>query len=254
MENIICTITPMLIMWEIWKERNSRLYDDSYTWSPNSSAIIIGKVRFWIIIFNKAYSAKVRSSLKFEQTIKGFGILLKNPPLKPPIIVYWTRPPEGFVALNTDGAANNEEAAGGGIIRDLEGNHLSNFFSYYGKGSNNYAESRAILDGIALCVKQGFNKVLLQTDSKLALQWSKQEISIPWNLRAWWRHYRHLTEQMTILYMHTFKEANSVADHLAKKGMDYKCMGACNRWVDKDLGAKISSDKSSIPYLRHILQ
>ncbi|KAF5187109.1 hypothetical protein FRX31_023304 [Thalictrum thalictroides] len=56
----------------------------------------------------------------------------QNPPSKPPILVYWTRPPDIWVALNTNGAACNELTAGGGIVRNCQGEVLANFFSFYG--------------------------------------------------------------------------------------------------------------------------
>ncbi|KAF5184553.1 hypothetical protein FRX31_025861 [Thalictrum thalictroides] len=102
--------------------------------------------------------------------------------VKPLILVYWTRLPDNWVALNTDGAACNEVAAGGGIVRDSRGTHLANFFSYYGNGTNNEAESRAILDGITLCRKLGFSDILVLTDSLLCYKWFYKLFKIPWSI------------------------------------------------------------------------
>ncbi|KAF5186005.1 hypothetical protein FRX31_024408 [Thalictrum thalictroides] len=112
----------------------------------------------------------------------------KTPPFKAPTIVFWTRPPDNYVALNTDGTWKDGLAAGGGVIRRGDGSHISNFFSFYGPGTNNLAESRAILDGIALCVLMGYTNIQLQTDSKLALGWLNRDLRIPWFLKVWWRH------------------------------------------------------------------
>lgn len=37
---------------------------------------------------------------------------------------------------------------GGGLIRTSEGKHISNFYSFYGLGTNNYVETKALLDRI----------------------------------------------------------------------------------------------------------
>ncbi|KAF5182399.1 hypothetical protein FRX31_028016 [Thalictrum thalictroides] len=214
-------------------------------------SLIISKVKQWLVTLCRSYNPKQRSSLGFGPIVSKLGINVINPPPKPPIIIFWARPPVGFVALNSDGAAKCGLAAGGGIIRDVEGNHLSNYFSFYGKGTNNLVETRAILDGVALCAMLGYNRVYLQTDSKMALQWLNQTIPIPWHLRLWWRHYRNVTKNMTIMAIHVYREGNTPADHLSKQGLLHKCMGGINNQVDKTLKLALLSDKENIPYIRH---
>lgn len=52
----------------------------------------------------------------------------------------------GEVCLNFDGASQNKLAACGELMRTHIGRHNSNFYSYYGSGTNNLGETRALLD------------------------------------------------------------------------------------------------------------
>lgn len=56
--------------------------------------------------------------------------------------------------LNMDGASRDNLASGGGIIRLSAGDHVVNFFNFFGEGSSNLAETRALLDGLELCKLQ----------------------------------------------------------------------------------------------------
>lgn len=67
----------------------------------------------------------------------------------------WEGCPHNMFCLSTDGSSINGEASGGETIRTYDGGLVSNFFSSYGKGSNNYAETRALLEGILLCIMLG---------------------------------------------------------------------------------------------------
>ncbi|KAF5191157.1 Ribonuclease h domain, partial [Thalictrum thalictroides] len=177
LEQLCFTITPLLILWEVWKERSARRYEENYT--PLSSQSLIFKIRFWILRMGEIYITKHGSSSGFKKVALALGVSYINPPIKPPLIIYWSRPPENFICLNTDGASLDKEAAGGGLIRDVHGRHLYNFFSYYGEGSNNLAETRAFLEGLQACKSKGFLQVQIQSDSMLAVNWFHNTASIP---------------------------------------------------------------------------
>ncbi|KAF5179844.1 hypothetical protein FRX31_030568 [Thalictrum thalictroides] len=148
-------------MWHLWKERCRRRFEENYVVKDGQAQQLILSIRYWIMKLGACFKPSSRSSTAFDFIAKRLAIQAKNPPLKQPTLVYWTRPRDDFLALNTDGAASEGLAAGGGILRDKYGNHLLNFFSFYGDGSNNVAESRAILDGILTCKRQGFTKFII---------------------------------------------------------------------------------------------
>ncbi|KAF5182220.1 Ribonuclease h domain [Thalictrum thalictroides] len=107
----------------------------------------------------------------------------------PLFLFTWTRQPDGALVLNTDGVAMNGVSAGGGILRNHQGRHLANFFHFYGEGTNNTAECRAILDGLTLGKSLDITNIQIHihTDSKMALQSCTRQIKPPWHLMTWLR-------------------------------------------------------------------
>ena len=54
-------------------------------------------------------------------------------------------------------------AAGGGILRDSKG---SAFSTFYGPGTNTFAEARAPLFGLMLRYRLGYSKVAVESEKK----------------------------------------------------------------------------------------
>ncbi|KAF5203197.1 hypothetical protein FRX31_007220 [Thalictrum thalictroides] len=199
---------------------------------------------------SKFFIPSTRSSDSFSQVALSLGILPNDPPVKPPILVYWTRPPDNWVALNTDGAACNNHAAGGGIVRYRRGVHLANFFTYYGNGTNNEAESRAILEGISLCKSLGYCNILILTDSNLCFKWFSKVFKIPWPLRVWWKKIWDIAASCQVTIEHTYREGNYAADHLASLGIKHRGDGAANCQVDNKFKQILVGDSLNIPNIR----
>lgn len=81
--------------------------------------------------------------------------------------IKWAPPPPfGILKLNTDGSSRNGMAAGGGIIRDYKGSALVAFSTFYGPGTNTFAEARAPLFGLMLCYRLGYSKVAVESEKK----------------------------------------------------------------------------------------
>lgn len=57
-------------------------------------------------------------------------------------------------------------AAGGGILRDYKGSALVAFSTFYGPGTNTFAEARAPLFGLMLCYRLGYSKVAVESEKK----------------------------------------------------------------------------------------
>ncbi|KAF5204671.1 hypothetical protein FRX31_005740 [Thalictrum thalictroides] len=187
----------------------------------------------------------------FKQSALVCGIPIKDPPLKAPIIVFWKRPNADSVALNIDGASQEGFAAGGSLIRNHLGQHIVNFFSFYGEGTNNMAETRALYDGLQLCEDLCIDEVEIQTDSLLVVQWFMQIIEIPWSLKNWWKKIRLKKRLMNIKIFHVYREGNKVADFLSKKGLQLRCDGASNYRTDRHFKQLLVADRSNIPNFRH---
>ncbi|KAF5190667.1 hypothetical protein FRX31_019744 [Thalictrum thalictroides] len=248
---MIHSLIPVVILWELWLERCRRRHLDTLFLGPNHKKAIIFKVRHWAIRLSDVYSPKSQSSQAFSSMAKLLGIPDKNPPTKPPTLVFWTRPPDTWMVLNTDGAAANDHASGGGTLRDRNAIEVANFFAYYGEGSNNLAETRAILDGIILSKSLGFRKIQIQTDSKLARNWFNSKNSIPFHLKRWWEIIHDECKDLVTECIHIYREANNVADYLAKTGLKHQSNGGVNRHNDQTYKKLIKGDAIGLPYLRY---
>ncbi|KAF5201191.1 hypothetical protein FRX31_009221 [Thalictrum thalictroides] len=251
MEYLCHSFIPLAILWEIWKARCSKKFEDTQGQDTNQSGYIIIKVRYWLRRLCQIYTPKRRSHDSFNRMANLLGIDTKNPSLKPPILIYWLKPPFGCIALNTDGASQEGEAAGGGVMRDHEGTHISNYFCFYGKGTNNWAETRAILDGLIFCDMLGFTRIQIQTDSKMALHWFNRSLEAPWHLKVWWQHIHSLSQKMQVSILHVYREGNNLADYLSKMGIKKKIKGAINVNIDARFKQISRGDKSQVPNIRH---
>ncbi|GKV16390.1 hypothetical protein SLEP1_g27041 [Rubroshorea leprosula] len=136
-------------------------------------------------------------------------------------LVSWNPPPAGFIKLNTDGSANANpgEAGAGGVFRDELGNWLLGFYRNVGFTSSLSAELWALRDGLKLAVNRGFSHLLVETDSKVAKTLLDSANSAAHSLGVLIDDCRAMMTQIPNLHLnHVLREANTVADGLAKKG------------------------------------
>ncbi|KAL8100557.1 uncharacterized protein LOC141683980 isoform X2 [Apium graveolens] len=169
-------------------------------------------------------------------------------------LVYWRKPPEGFIALNIRGALQNGIAAGGGVLRNYAGEHLSNFYNNYGSVSINFAESKAILDGLSVCKELGYNKIQIQTDSAQAALWFHRHstLTVPLELQTIWNEIYRFQDMLSIEILHIYKEGNKLAEHISKKGILSEGTGSINISQETLARYHLTADKMGISYLRKL--
>lgn len=169
-------ICPSLVVWEIWKERNHRIFKNK---EHNLDSFLI-KLEAAIIEVMNAY---LRKSSHEEGTFSFWDGMMKkqwsnliNPPLvyaasnKEARANYnWESPPLGWYKLNFDGAARgNPGIAGVGcIINNEESRWLENLASPLPSVSNNLAEFEALEKGLQLCHNLGLSKIVIEGDSQI---------------------------------------------------------------------------------------
>ncbi|XP_012461277.1 uncharacterized protein LOC105781288 [Gossypium raimondii] len=85
--------------------------------------------------------------------------------------VTWSRPPHGVLKINTDGAPikSSAMASAGEVVRDDKGDWISGFSRSLGVATVLHSELWAILDGLNLAWDRGFRKIILESDSKEAI-------------------------------------------------------------------------------------
>ena len=126
-----------------------------------------------------------------------------------------------YITINTDGSAvgNPGPAGTGGLARSHTGEWLRGFLLKLGWTSNTVAELWGIREALCKAWRKGHRRILLQTDSLLAVTWLNNSSDFPvesanlvsdcrWLLRQEWE----------VRVEHIWREANGCADLLAKRG------------------------------------
>lgn len=70
--------------------------------------------------------------------------------------------------------------------------------------TNNLAEFRALLYGIILCIRMGYDHNAIQTDTTMVVQWATKMVSIPWILSPWWRLIHGLLDRVSTTQLSMF--------------------------------------------------
>lgn len=171
-------------------------------------------------------------------------------------LVYWRKPTEGFIALNTHGALQSGIAAGGGVLRNHFGDHISNFYNNYGKVSIHFAQSKAILDGLTICKELGYNKIQIQTDSAEAALWFHRHltVTVPLDLQTIWTEIYKLQDTLSIKILHIYEEGNKLAELLSRQGTLYGGMGSINISLETSARYYLTADKMGMSYLRKLMK
>ncbi|GLT67469.1 hypothetical protein SLA2020_397770 [Shorea laevis] len=187
------------IIWSLWYFRNQLVHE-----GKNYS---IAMARDFIL-------AKIKD---FDQA----HCISHKPKASVTILVGWSPPPPGFIKLNTDGSAltNPGTAGARGVFRNESGNWLLGYYRNIGFTSSLSAELWALRDGLKLAVQRGFSNLLIETDSKVAKILLDSANSNFHSLGVLIADCRAMMSQIPDLQLnHILREANAVADGLAKKG------------------------------------
>lgn len=84
----------------------------------------------------------------------------------------WSRPSEGFVKVNIDGAVDSTRswASIGGVIRDAMGSWQCGFSMAIGGDFIFQIDARAMLEGLCLAWDRGFKRVELECNNSLLVE------------------------------------------------------------------------------------
>ncbi|KAK4731482.1 hypothetical protein R3W88_024470 [Solanum pinnatisectum] len=91
------------------------------------------------------------------------------------------------------------------------------FATPLGEGTNNTAEIEAAIFGMTWALELGYRNIILEVDSQLLVDWIMSKSTPPWRISTLVLKLQHLIKQAQgFQCKHTFREANFVADTLAK--------------------------------------
>lgn len=135
-------IVPILILWEIWKQRCSCKYStQKMFWCRGMENNIWWNLKMAIKLAFPTFDM-ADSGRNFSERVEQ---LRHNTEWK---MVKWIQPTPGKVKLNTDGCFSNNGAGIGGIVRNEDGNMIMAFAAKVDCNSNNKAEAEATKYGI----------------------------------------------------------------------------------------------------------
>lgn len=216
LKNNISTYLIFFILWFIWMARNNMKH--------KSSEISFKGVIIWI---NNYIRKAVKNGILLEKHFTGTKLefISYGGELKQSTgnwrCIFWKKSEEGVVKINVDGSFDERNIGGGvgGIFRNSHGDCLL-YFSAPAYGSNAlHNEAITCLFALKIARLQPLQRFLMETDSLLLIQQIVNKKSIPWYIHHLFRKIWKLSNHIQICFTHTYREANKVADFLARRGM-----------------------------------
>eukprot|EP00253_Pinus_taeda_P030654 PITA_30654 len=181
--NSLWQIIPGIVMWNLWKERNRRIFKDHSMDVQQVWQTIVMNIQETLSI--KSWSQEVFPSTNKEQAIwnnwqihlSSTNFPARSSNKQKDIPSHWSPPPPNSFMLNFDGASKgNPGATGyGGVIRDHTRQVLKVFFGSIGWNTNNVAELEGLWQGLNIAQKDNFFPLIVEGDSQILI---KMEIKI----------------------------------------------------------------------------
>ncbi|KAK4714445.1 hypothetical protein R3W88_020352 [Solanum pinnatisectum] len=137
-------------------------------------------------------------------------------------VVRWMKPPEGWVACNTDGASkgNPVRSAYGYCIRDKNRDLIYAEAQSIGETTNMEAEVTAAWKTLQFCVQSGLRQVKLETDSLALKNMISGSWRIPWEIVEKVEDIQEIMQQINVQVWNVFTEANQLADVIANTAIN----------------------------------
>ncbi|KAJ0074622.1 hypothetical protein Patl1_37562 [Pistacia atlantica] len=181
---VLLDLIPSIITWHLWMRHCKARMENSAESADN----VWLRVKVWISKISSLMVKQWPISARDEIILQALEVTYVNRARAIPKLIYWRKPAEGWIKLNVDGCCrgNPGNCGGGGVIQDVRGIFRRAFSSSFGHGTNNEAELRALLAGISLCKKLGFNQINIESDSTLIVSWLSSRKCMAWYLWDYW--------------------------------------------------------------------
>nr|CCA66140.1 hypothetical protein [Beta vulgaris subsp. vulgaris] len=215
-----------IIVWSVWKERNSRIFEKSESSVKDIQDLILLRLGWWIKGWCDEFPYSPNDVLRSPSCLiwNGANSLMQYPKLQPCPIV-WTPPIENFLKWNVDASANPllSTSAMGGVLRNSQGNFMCLFSSPIPFMEINCAEILGIYRAVKIsissdCIKE--KNLIIESDSANAVSWCNQDEGGPWNMNFQLNFIRNARKKnLRLTITHERRSANFVADSMAKQGI-----------------------------------
>ncbi|XP_059064240.1 uncharacterized protein LOC131856461 [Cryptomeria japonica] len=241
-------VGPIFILWNLWLERNHRIFCGSKLGSSQVWKLILNRLQEMIYAkcdmstyIDPGDQAIVRN-LNLGDSCKGCS-LRKRPSHGKQRVSRdgrWSPPPMGILKINTDGSSrgNPGHAGIGAIGRSDDGGAVFLLSVYKGQHSNNLMEALAIKVVIERGCSLGWRKIICESDSQIVVDMlNNQKLEdVSWQLASLARQTLSLCRYLDSVSFHYIpREWNRVADCLAK-------------WASENVGRWDINSRDELPF------
>ncbi|GLJ48996.1 hypothetical protein SUGI_1033710 [Cryptomeria japonica] len=137
--------------------------------------------------------------------------------------IRWKDPHEGWLKLNFESSCRGNPGVSGFVvvIRNGAGELVLGSYGSLGMATNNEAEIQALLEGLNLCVSNYLSKIIIEGDSLVIIHGIIKKGFRSRNLNKWVPFISRLLNDISHYeIIHTYREANQVADCVTNLGAD----------------------------------
>eukprot|EP00253_Pinus_taeda_P006671 PITA_06671 len=240
-------------IWNLWKERNSRIVKGKATGLEEIWKRTLKQIKETILAENWAdedwkttdVETEILKKINVEQGMIYQQVSKQNRQLANQSRSVFRKPPEGFIKLNCDGAAKgNPGTAGfGGIFRNEAGATEWIYAEHGGTMTNNEAEFMAVYQGLKIARRNGYRKLEIEGNSTMVINAIRQLIQG----KSWekvvksWRSantVREIGDMLTgidfIITSHVRREGNKPANCLANWGSNERMEPIDDSWTNQE--------------------
>ncbi|KAF5202092.1 Ribonuclease h-like superfamily protein [Thalictrum thalictroides] len=230
----------------IWGERNARRFQGKSQTAVNLKIRLVKELRRYL----QLQIRDIPDTSVIKALVGRLGIIT-NFRTNTFIPCTWTRPLQGTIKINCDGAVKADGSGFGGLLRDSEGQVVC---AYSGRGFSSSVyqqELNAVHKGIQLAKDQGFTKIEVASDSLGVIRTMNKMEEPPWDCQDQVREIRELAAWFEeIRFYHAFRETNRAADYLAGIGVEAESFICFIAPFPVELCIILEEDKNNKVYLR----
>lgn len=215
-----------IILWSLWKERNSKIFQNSSMSIQQLQNLVLLRLSWWIKGWGDPFPYSSEDIIRNPSCllwVASDGMVGLNRP--PKVIVSWNPPIPGHLKWNVDASfkPSPRMSAIGGVLRGSCGLFKCMFSSPIPPIEINSAEVLAIYRALQITASNATIKsqpILVESDSVNAVKWCNDDTGGPWNLNFQLNYIRNARKEwLNLSITHRGRSANMVADSLAKQGL-----------------------------------